>query len=128
MEISEVAEIIGVPGSYRTLLYAVSEAVYLGKKYVGLMLDDGVGVILVVDQVRESVEEILLMRPVEYNLDFCHDIALYEVTVEGRSYTYKICRIKDLSRAKEYFAKRALQHYELIGGNLEDFLDQALGR
>lgn len=128
MNLLEVSEIITVPGIYDVLLYAVSEAVDLGKRYIGILLDDGNGLILVVNQINEDVQEILAIHPSDETLSFCNDFALYQLTKDNREYTFKICSFKDLSEAREYFRQRKIVHYELIGGNLEDFLDQALGR
>ena len=128
MDIPTACELIGIPGLYDVLLNAVSDAVALGKKFVGILLDDGVGLVVLVNQIEEGIDGFLLMVPQDMKLDFCENLGLYQVTQGDMKEEFKVCRVKDYETAKKYFIQRRVIHYELIGGNLEDFLSEALGR
>ena len=100
----------------------------LGKKFVGILLDDGVGLVVLVNQIEEEVDDFLLMVPINVKLDFCENVGLYQVKQGDVAEEFKVCRVKDYEAAKKYFIQRRVIHYEPIGGNLEDFLSEALGR
>ncbi len=84
--------------------------------------------IVLVNQIEEGVDGFLLMVPQGMDLDFCEAVGLYQVKVDGGEVAFRVCRLKDYDAAKKYFEQRRVLHYEMIGGNLEDFLSEALGR
>lgn len=111
-----------IRGLRDSLNLGLSEASFLGAEFLGLTLDNGVGLVMRVTP-SEEIREVLLVSRSELPGE------LFGVFVRHdgeKLLIYKIDRIEELKRLLG--GERRVVYVEVIRGELEDFLLEALDR
>jgi hypothetical protein len=111
-----------IKGLREALLYGISEAQYLGKKFIGITLSNGDGLIIYLDPYQEAVKNLLYIT--NKNLYIGKFIGVFRY-YEGN--TYKIYQI-NLEELNEITSSKELWvvSVEVIKDVLEDFLVEAV--
>lgn len=113
---------VNAEGIRDALNLGISEALYLGAEFLGLTLDNGMGLILRLSP-EEEILNVMIMTRGELSLP------LLGVFIRSDGEQYYIYNIDDIKKLNSVISEnRKVMFVEVISGALEDFLREALQR